>query len=161
MKNRNNLFAALFALALTVFLAVTFAPDASATATSANRNTIARDGAAFSFTVLNDAVIYQGTLVNIIGAEATTAADNTNHTACVGVAAEYVNNADDGLKITVKRGVFQFANGASFTVNDIGDLCYVADNQTVTTAGSATADIPVGRIVDVDSAGVWVDTSDR
>jgi hypothetical protein len=161
MKNRTNIFAALFALALTVFLAVTFAPDASATATTANRNTIAREGASYSFTVLNDAVIYQGTLVTMIGAEATNGADNTNHTACVGVAAEYVNNADDGLKVKVLRGVWQFANGGSFTVNDIGDLCYVEDNQTVTTASEAAADLPVGRIVDVDSAGVWVDTSDR
>lgn len=161
MKNRNSIFAALFALALISCLMVTTAPSAFATATTANREVKTREGRSFAFTVVNDAVIYQGTLVNTIGNEVTSAADNTNHTACVGVAANYVNNADDGETLEVLRGVFLFANGGSFTINDIGDMTYVADNQTVTTAASATADIPAGRLLYVESAGVWIDTTDK
>jgi hypothetical protein len=62
--------------------------------------------------------------------------------------------------IAVHRGCFLWENGGSFTDADIGQLCYVADDQTVTTAAAASNDIIAGWIVDVDSDGVWVDSRD-
>lgn len=61
-------------------------------------------------------------------------------------------------RIRVQRGIFRWGNGGSFTAANIGDLAYLLDDQTVTTAALATNDIIAGLIMDVDSDGVWVDT---
>lgn len=159
MKNRNSIFAALFALALTCLLAVIIAPSAFATATTANREIKTRLGDKIVLVVENDAILYQGAFVNISATgEAVNGADNTNHVAVAGIAEEYVDNADDGLTVTVLRGIFPFANGGSFTDANIDDVAYLDDNQTVTNDGGATANLVAGRIVDVDADGVWVDT---
>lgn len=59
--------------------------------------------------------------------------------------------------VSVRRGIFKWLNGGSFTAANIGQICYVADDNTVTTAAAATNDIPAGIIVKVDTDGVWVD----
>lgn len=81
---------------------------------------------------------------------------------CVGRFEEYVDNsagAADAVKATARRGVFRFGNssaGDAITVAEIGDVCYIVDDQTVAkTSGSATRSV-AGIIEDVDSAGVWV-----
>jgi hypothetical protein len=62
-------------------------------------------------------------------------------------------------KVSASRGVFRWDNGDSFTAADVGQVCYIEDDHTVQKAASATYDIPVGIIVEVDSDGVWVDTT--
>jgi len=61
-------------------------------------------------------------------------------------------------KVVANRGIFRWDNGDSFTAADVGSMCYIEDDHTVQKVGSATYDIPVGIIVEVDSDGVWVDT---
>ncbi len=130
------------------------------TAATDNVDTPTRTGNKINLTVKNDEVIYYGTLVATdANGEAVSATDAASQNV-VGMALEYVDNADDGEKIDVLRGVFRFANGGSFDASNIGDLAYVEDDKTVTTAAAATADIIAGVIVDVDSDGVWVDTFD-
>ena len=67
--------------------------------------------------------------------------------------------ADGAVKVEVEKGTFQFANSAAgdaITIADIGNDCYVVDDQTVAkTNGGATRSI-AGKIVDVDALGVWV-----
>jgi hypothetical protein len=81
---------------------------------------------------------------------------------CVGRFEETVDNTagDAGdVTATAKRGVFRYANSAdadAITVAEIGDVCYLVDDQTVAkTSGSATRSV-AGLIEDVDSDGVWV-----
>jgi len=62
-------------------------------------------------------------------------------------------------KISAQRGVFRWDNGDSYTAADVGQVCYIEDDHTVQKAASATQDIPVGVIVEVDSDGVWVDVT--
>jgi hypothetical protein len=62
-------------------------------------------------------------------------------------------------KVPASRGVFRWDNGDSYTAADVGQVCYIEDDHTVQKAASATYDIPVGIIVEVDSDGVWVDTT--
>jgi len=62
-------------------------------------------------------------------------------------------------KVPASRGVFRWDNGDSFTAADVGQICYIEDDHTVQKASSATYDVPVGVIVEVDSDGVWVDTT--
>ena len=66
--------------------------------------------------------------------------------------------------LLVDRGVFQWGNASNvFSQANISDLAYVADDNNVTAYNSATGavNIAVGRIVDVDTNGVWVDTRAR
>lgn len=64
------------------------------------------------------------------------------------------------LSVDIERGVFQFANSAAadeITAADIGNDCYIVDDQTVAkTDGTATRSI-AGKISDIDAQGVWVD----
>jgi hypothetical protein len=132
------------------------------TALTADRSTVERDGRLVSLTVDSNVVIYAGAMVCENGsAEAVPAADASGY-ACIGKAVAGADNTGANYSATktveVARGIFRWANGGSFTDANIGDLAYVADDQTVTTAGSATYDIVAGVIIDVDASGVWVDT---
>lgn len=64
------------------------------------------------------------------------------------------------IKVRVKRGVFLFANSADadlITRADIGNNCYIVDDQTVAKTSDTNARSVAGRIDDVDASGVWVD----
>ena len=61
--------------------------------------------------------------------------------------------------IQVKRGVFEWDNSTAnpVPVTAIGSLVYAVDDHTVAT--TSTNHIVAGRVVFVDSNGVWVDTT--
>lgn len=67
-------------------------------------------------------------------------------------------NGDERVKILRKKA-FQFKNSATapLTIADLFGNAYVEDSETVTTAAGATNDIVAGKIIDVDSDGVWVE----
>lgn len=79
-----------------------------------------------------------------------------------GVATERVDNsagADGGQKVTTEKGVFRFGNSASgdlITRAEIGDDCYIVDDQTVAKTNGTNTRSKAGRIEDVDAQGVWV-----
>lgn len=131
-------------------------------ALSQDRNTRQREGGIKSLLMAEAAVIYGGALVcrNATGY----AEPGSTATGLIGVgrANERVDNTDGGdgaLSIRVEPGVFVFANSAStdaITIAEIGNPCYVVDDQTVAkTDGSGTRSI-AGFVEDVDSLGVWV-----
>lgn len=98
--------------------------------------------------------IYAGSMVAVTGTLAVAASDAAGRK----VVGRAENSATAGQVVNVRRGTFQWANGGSFTAAHIGNLAYVDDDATVTTAASATHDIIAGVIIDVDAGGVWVDT---
>lgn len=60
----------------------------------------------------------------------------------------------------VKRGIYQFANstaGDLIAAKDIGADCFCVDDQTVALTNGTSTRVRAGRIVGVDSAGVWVE----
>lgn len=67
--------------------------------------------------------------------------------------------ADGDQVVSLDQLVAQFANSASgdeITASDIGNVCFLVDDQTVAkTVGTGLRPI-AGRIVDVDADGVWV-----
>ena len=69
------------------------------------------------------------------------------------------SGADGAVTVPIKKGVFRFANSAAadeITAADIGNDCYIVDDQTVAkTDGTATRSI-AGKVYDVDAQGVWV-----
>src|SRR5690606_6644028 len=80
----------------------------------------------------------------------------------VGRAEEQVDNSGGSagdVSITVRPGIFRYKNSAStdaITVAEIGDPCFVVDDETVAkTNGTGTRSL-AGFIHDVDDQGVWV-----
>lgn len=68
--------------------------------------------------------------------------------------------ASGTVKVPVATGIFRFDNSAAadaITIAWRGQPCFIVDDTTVAkTDGSATRSV-AGTVVDVDSAGVWVD----
>ena len=64
-----------------------------------------------------------------------------------------------GAKFTVKGGKWLVKNSttAALTQKDIGGLAYVEDSETVTTNAGADTNLIAGKIIDVQTEGVWVD----
>lgn len=81
----------------------------------------------------------------------------------LGMAEATVDNtagAAGDLTVPYRRdGWFRFTNSASgdlITTADIGNDCYIVDDQTVAkTNGSATRSV-AGKVRDVDTLGVWI-----
>lgn len=127
-----------------------------------DRDTPGRDGQALSLGVAAAKKIYAGALVAVdANGYATPGAVSTTIRG-VGRAEEYVDNsagANGAVSVSVKKGVFRFGNSSSgdlIAAADIGNDCYIVDDQTVAkTNGTGTRSV-AGRIFDVDSSGVWV-----
>ena len=77
---------------------------------------------------------------------------------CVGRCEERVTTGASNTKtVKARDGVFRWVNGESITSASVGAVAYANDDQTVfTTIGTTRS--AVGRIVEVDSDGVWVAT---
>lgn len=134
------------------------------TAATADRNTPRVDGVEFAYDVDAAKKIYAGTIVALDTADGNRAKPGATATTliAVGIAQEQADNsagADAAIKVKVRRGVFRLGNssaGDAITLADIGADCYIVDDQTVAkTSGSSTRSI-AGKVVNVDSDGVWV-----
>jgi len=149
-----NKLTKLIGLAVSVMLV---ASVASATALTDNRKTPSKSGKSISLVVTNGVTIYAGAMVAVdAGGEAVSAADTASFTV-VGKATEKVDNTDDGESIEVDIGIFRWENQGGYTDANIGDMCYVLDDNSVTN-GAGSNDIIAGVVWDVDSDGVWVKT---
>lgn len=83
-----------------------------------------------------------------------------------GRAKEFVDNstgADGDLSVRLDRGRFRWDNSAAgdaIAAADVGDLCFAVDDHTVAKTIGAGNRLIAGRIVGVDSLGVWVETAE-
>ncbi|MDM7928670.1 hypothetical protein [Blastomonas fulva] len=120
------------------------------------------EGNVFSRDVAADAVIFAGAIVCLSATGWAVPGSTATTLVADGVAQEPVDNtggANGDVKVRVFKGVFRFGNSAAadaITRAEIGDDCYIVDDQTVAkTSGTNTRSI-AGKIVDVDAQGVWV-----
>ncbi len=137
------------------------------TALTADRNTPARTGQRLSLPVAAATTIHAGAIVcaDASGTAVPGAADATLR--ALGRAAARADNAA-GLAgaITVEidhHEVYRWANataGDAITGADIGRLAWVVDDQTVARTDGSGARPPAGRIIGVDTLGVWVKPAD-
>ena len=122
-------------------------------ALSKNRKTSERVPALRQFEAA--AKIYTGALVALNSAGKAVPASDTAGLTVIGRAEL---TAESGKMVTVKIGCFRFDNSAStaeIKATEIGKVCYVADDQTVSKTGG-TNNIVAGLVFDVDKKGVWV-----
>lgn len=131
-------------------------------ALSAPRNTPEREGALFSDPVAAAVTCHAGALLVLdASGNAKPGVAATGLTAR-GRCEETVDNSAGSAgaqRVRSKAGVFRFANSAStdeITRAEIGDTCYIVDDQTVAKTDDAASRSAAGTVVDVDDAGVWV-----
>ncbi|MDD2396030.1 MAG: hypothetical protein PHG12_09870 [Sphaerochaeta sp.] len=129
---------------------------------NADRNTPRRDGQELSLGLAASTKIYGGSIVCRNASGYAVPGSTATTLKALGVAEEQVDNAAGaaGAKsIRIRKGTFRFANSASadlIAAADIGNDCYLVDDQTVAkTSGSSTRSV-AGKVADVDSNGVWV-----
>lgn len=82
----------------------------------------------------------------------------------VGRAEETVDNtggANGDKRVRVKRGCFRWNNSAAadqVTQADAGADCYAVNENTVAKTNGGNTRSRAGRVLEVDAAGVWVET---
>lgn len=134
------------------------------TATTTERDTQRRDGKMAAFGVLASTKVLAGTIAVLTAAGYAQGGATATTLKAVGVFDATVDNtggSSGDLKAPVRRdGWFKFANSASgdlITIADIGNSCYIVDNQTVAkTDGTSTRSV-AGKVRDVDASGVWIE----
>ena len=129
-------------------------------ASTEGRNTKRRNADKVVGLVNTGATIYAGTLLTRLAASGNIVpAGTASAGVAVGVAEESV--VGDGIKtVEYSRGCYQFKNSASgdlIGLGDIGNTCYVVDNDTVAKTDNSAARKAAGKIIDVDAGGVWVE----
>lgn len=133
------------------------------TALTASRATAHRIAGTRSVPLAANAKVFQGGIVAISTATGYGTKGATSTTLRgLGSAEATVDNtggADGAVSVNVRTGVWLYGNSAStdqITRADIGNSCYMVDDQTVAkTNGSGTRSV-AGTIYDVDAQGVWV-----
>lgn len=123
-------------------------------AKAADRDTPEREGKVVALTAGEalDAGVLAGVWTNGLAYKASVSKSLT-------VVGRTESAAASGATAVIKRGTFLWANGGSSLADrDIGGTAYVWTNTayTVGTAYSASYTNSAGKIMDVDSSGVWV-----
>jgi hypothetical protein len=132
------------------------------TALTEARLTKRRDGDVFNRAVAGTKKIFEGALVCLNATGYATPGATATTLVADGVALATVDNtagADGDLNVEVRKGTFRFANSAStdaITRAEIGDPCYVVDDQTVAKTNGTNTRSVAGTVTDVDAQGVWV-----
>lgn len=131
-------------------------------ALTAERATTERSGELYSRGVATNVKIYGGAIVMLNASGYATPGATATGQIADGVATATVDNTGgaDALKsVTVSKGIFKFANSAAadlITIAEVGDSCYIVDDQTVAkTDGTGTRSV-AGKIMAVESDGVFV-----
>lgn len=133
------------------------------TALAKDRDTRRRDGVRRTPGVAANAVIHAGAIVvrNAGGFAAPASTALGLH--ALGIAQDAIDNTggvDGANSVDVDAGVYQVANSAAadeITAADIGNDCYLVDDQTVSKTDGAGTRSVAGKVFDVDAKGVWVE----
>jgi hypothetical protein len=131
-------------------------------ALSADRQTPGRDGVQFEYPCTAGVTCYAGALIVLDAAGNAKPGTVAAGEIPVGRCDELADNSGGGaaaINVKVSRGIHRWNNSSidPVTKANIGDTVYVEDDQTVRRLIGASS--PAGIMIDIDSLGVWVDTS--
>lgn len=127
-----------------------------------DRNTPYKDGELFPVPIAASTEIFGGHIVagNTAGFAVLATAVATQVTLGVsdGYADNSVGTAGDAVALVRRGKSWFFANlgGDAVTQADIGKECFVADSQTVAKTSNSDVRPVAGKVLGVESAGVWV-----
>jgi len=129
-------------------------------ALSKDLDTPQRVGELFEHPVAAGAVLYAGGIGCLNGGGFAVPGTAAVNLSALGRIEEFVDNAlgtDGDMTVSVRRGVFQYANSATNPVTrlHINGPCYIEDDQTV--GSLATGMTAAGTVLSLDADGVWVE----
>lgn len=128
-----------------------------------DRDTRRRDGVRRTPGLAANAVIFAGAITVRNAAGFAAPASTTLGLHAMGIAQDAADNtggANAAKSVDVDSGVYQVANSAGadeITAADIGNDCYLVDDQTVAKTDGTGARSAAGKVFDVDAKGVWVE----
>lgn len=129
---------------------------------TADRDTAMRDGEIIILPVAASVKIFAGAMVaRDASGNATPGATSTTLLG-VGRAEALADNsggAAGDIVVDVRKGVFRYANstaGDQITRADIGEDCYMVDDQTVAKTDGTGTRSKAGMVFDIEPDGVWV-----
>lgn len=128
---------------------------------SSEVNTDERPGSVTRYPLAAATIMYAGILAALNADGNLVPASDTAGLRVVGRAESTIDNSTGlagDLSCNVKEGVFKYANSQTNAVDadDKGKFAFVEDDAIV--AETSTHKVKAGRIVDVESDGVWIDT---
>jgi hypothetical protein len=133
------------------------------TALSASRSTTRIDpDAAMRLPMAASMLIYQGSLVALNATGFASKGVTATTLKQYGRAEETVDNslgAAGAKEINVRPGIFRWANSAAadlITNAEIGNDCFIVDDQTVAKTNGTATRSRAGKVVGVDTIGVFV-----
>lgn len=127
------------------------------------RNTPERQGALSEHPVAASTKIFEGALVVLdASGNAEPGATATGKTA-IGRCEERADNSAGSagdINVKVRAGIFRWNNSSGDAIDrtHIDGTAYIEDDNTVSATDGGSTQSAAGRIVDVDSDGVWVAT---
>lgn len=131
------------------------------TALTKDRNTPERLSFDYVYPVAADARIWLGAIV-VLNAGFAEPGSTATGLVAVGRAEQRVDNtggANGDLTVKVRPGEFRYVNDGADAIDltDVGALCYITDDQTVSATDGTGTKSAAGVVRDVDAQGVWVD----
>lgn len=131
-------------------------------AATKNRNTPQRETRRRAYPIGASVIAFAGAIAVLNASGYVVPATTATGLKCVGRFAEYCDNssgANGAQMVEVESGCFRYDNSASadeITVADVGEVCYLVDDQTVALTSATSTRSRAGVIDQVDDAGVWV-----
>ncbi len=132
-----------------------------------DRNTPLYEGEIYAHPVAADTVIFAGALACLDASGNLVPGAVATGLIAAGRAEEHVDNSGGSAgdeRCRVRRGIFRWKNSAAgdaITRAEIGDACFIVDDETVAKTDGSAARSKAGIIVDVDAQGVWVSTGEE
>lgn len=129
-----------------------------------DRNTPERAAVSWEFPVAAAVKCFAGALAVLDSSGNVKPAVTATGLIAVGRFEELADNtlgAAAAIKAKGKRGTFRWNNSADadlITKAEIGDACYIVDDQTVAKTDGSSTRSKAGIVADVDAQGVWVAT---
>ncbi|SKC68355.1 hypothetical protein [Maledivibacter halophilus] len=130
-------------------------------ALAAGRNTPERQVSCLVLPVKAGIRIFEGSLITLASGYAVPGSESVGLTAA-GRAEEYVDNTegqDGDATVKVKRGCFRFENDQNDPVlqSHVLSNCYIVDDETVSSSDGSSSRSIAGKVIAVDTYGVWVE----
>lgn len=132
------------------------------TALTQDRNTPSRTGMDYAFPVAAAVNCRAGGIAVLDASGNVKPAVTATGLVCAGRFEEAADNRAGlagAIMARVAPGVFSFANSAAgdaITAAEVGDTCYLVDDQTVAKTDATGTRSAAGKVVGVDASGVWV-----
>ena len=132
-------------------------------ALAADRSTPRADGTINAYPATAATLYYAGSIVCISTATNLAVKGSTATTLkAVGRATGRFDNsggAASAINVEAEAGIFRFANstaGDLVVLGDVGSDCFIVDDQTVAKTNGGSTRSRAGKVINVDSLGVWV-----